>query len=184
MGVSGAVFALAVLVGCQGGEASDGEPSTSHTVLMAYGGLDQHPVVAVSTDSFASEAEARLEELINHHRNSLGLGGLRVLSELKDIALAHSIHMGLHEPAFFDHLNPEGDLPEARAEDRVEFVAIGENIAAGQAAAEAVFRSWLDSPGHRANLEDPRWTHMGAGHAVLPDTPYVTYWTMNFVEQR
>ena len=183
MGVSGAVLALAVLVGCQGGEASDGEPSTSHDVMLAYHGSTRHPVVAVSTDPMAGESEAELERLINDYRTSRGLPGLRVLSDLKDLALAHSVHMGLHEPAFFDHLNPEGDLPEARAKDRIAFQAIGENIAAGQSAADLVFRSWLDSPGHRANLEDPRWTHMGAGHAVLPDTPYVTYWTMNFVQQ-
>jgi len=185
--VAVSVFVLAVLVGCQGGDASEsieGTP-TKYNAVVKYGDHDDHPIVATTEDLVTKEAEAELERLVNEYRTSLRLDGLRILPELKDLALAHAVHMALHEPAFFDHRNPEGDLPEdrARTAERIEFTAIGENIAAGQAAAEAVFRSWLDSPGHRANLEDPRWTHMGAGHAVLPESPYVTYWTLDLIQK-
>src|SRR5262245_12725150 len=179
------VFVLAVLVGCQGGDASEsieGAP-TRYEAVQAYGNLVDHPVVATTDDIVTREAEAELERLVNEHRLSLGLDALRVLPELKDFALAHSIHMGRHEPAFFDHRNPEGEGPEERVSRLIESPVIGENIAAGQAVAEAVFRSWLDSPGHRSNLEDPKWTHMGAGHAVLPESPYVTYWTLDLIQQ-
>lgn len=177
-------LALAVLVGCQGGEAD--EPlDAGATHYDPLGGDPNHPMVATTDDPFARSAEAELERLVNDYRNSLGIGGLRILPELKEIALGHAIHMGRHEPAFFDHLSPEGDLPEGRAEGQlIEFTAIGENIAAGQSAALAVFQAWLASPPHRANLEDPRWTHMGAGHALLPDSPYVTYWTLDLIERR
>ncbi|HKR56915.1 MAG TPA: CAP domain-containing protein [Gemmatimonadales bacterium] len=182
-----AVLSLAILVGCQGGDASEPEEaSTPYKALEAYGGDPHHPVLVVSDDPIARFAESELEMRVNAHRNALGLDALRIMPELKDLALAHSIHMGRHEPAFFDHRNPEGDLPEHRAERLLElgsFVSMGENIAAGQSAAEAVFRSWLDSPSHRANLEDPKWTHMGAGHAILPDSPYVTYWTLDLIER-
>lgn len=180
-----AALALAILAGCQGGDASEPEAasSTLYDPTKMYGGDPAHPRVASTQDAVVRSAEAELERLINDYRHSRGLEAIRILPELKDLALAHSVHMGRHEPAFFDHRNPEGDLPENRAEG-IEFTAIGENIAAGQSAAEAVFRSWLDSPGHRANLEDPRWTHMGAGHALLPDSPYVTYWTLDLIERR
>ena len=181
-----AALALAVLAGCQGGDASEpgDASSTAYTALDAYAGDPAHPILVSSDDEVARTAEAELEILVNDFRRTNGLPALRILPELKDLALAHSIHMGLHEPAFFDHRNPEGDLPEDRAAGWVVCSAIGENIAAGQSAAEAVFRSWLDSPGHRANLEDPRWTHMGAGHALLPESPYVTYWTLDLIEKR
>src|SRR5688572_9847851 len=170
-------LALAVLVGCQGGEAD--EPLDAGATYTAVG-HPNHPTAATTDDAFIRSAEADLERRVNDYRNSLGLGGLRILPELKEIALAHAIHMGRHEPAFFDHLSPEGELPEDRA-GRIECTAIGENIAAGQSAAEAVFQAWLASPPHRANLEDPRWTHMGSGHAFLPDSPYVTYWTLDLI---
>ncbi|HKS17282.1 MAG TPA: CAP domain-containing protein [Planctomycetota bacterium] len=175
------VFVLAVLVGCQGGDAS--EPLDASSTAYEAVGDEAHPYMAAGLDEAAHSAEAELEDLVNQYRFDRGLGALRILPELKDLALAHSIHMGRHEPAFFDHRNPEGALPEDRAKGWVECTAIGENIAAGQSAAEAVFRSWLDSPGHRANLEDPKWTHMGAGHAVLPESPYVTYWTLDLIQR-
>jgi uncharacterized protein YkwD len=182
----GSTLALAVLVGCQGGEADEflDVEATPYEADSSYGNDPRHPIAATTDDAFARTAEAELERRINDYRNTLGIGGLRILPELKELALAHAIHMGSHEPAFFDHLSPEGELPEDRAAGRIEFTAIGENIAAGQAAAEAVFQAWMSSPSHRANIEDPRWTHMGSGHAILPDSPYVTYWTLDLIESR
>jgi uncharacterized protein YkwD len=176
-------LALAVLAGCQGGDAE--ESTVVPTLYATAEGDDKHPVRAVAQDPLARAAEEELERLVNDYRIERALPGLRIDLALKELALAHAVHMGSHEPAFFDHVNPEGELPETRATGRIEsFTTIGENIAAGQAVAHAVYQSWLASPSHRANLDDPRWTHMGAGHAVLPDSPYVTYWTLNFVERR
>ncbi len=180
-------LALGVLVGCQGGDASEpiDAASTAYAAVDTYGGDADHPILASTGDAIVRAAEEELEIRVNAYRVANGWDALQILPELKELALAHAIHMGRHEPAFFDHRSPEGDLPRDRAEKgRVDCASIGENIAAGQSAAEAVFRSWLDSPGHRANLEDPRWTHMGAGHAILPESPYVTYWTLDLIDRR
>ena len=183
----GLALTLAILSGCQGGDASDAidATATKYEASATFGEDSTCPLVASTSDALAHEAASELEMLVNAHRNAMGRDGLRVQPELKDLAFAHSVHMGRHEPAFFDHICPEGATPWDRVNGRVEaFTAIGENIAAGQSAAEAVLRSWLDSPGHRANLEDPKWTHMGAGYALLPDSPYVTYWTLDLIERR
>ena len=37
----------------------------------------------------------------------------------------------------------------------------GENLACGQVTAEQVVQGWMDSAGHRRNLLDPNWTHIG-----------------------
>jgi uncharacterized protein YkwD len=186
LAIIGPALALAILVGCQGGDASgsDAAPPTAYTAVHAYAGNSAHPIAATNGDVVARAAEEELERRVNEYRNGRGLDGLKIIPELRELALAHAVHMGRHEPAFFDHINPEGHTPENRAEGWIDFVAIGENIAAGQSAAEAVFQAWLASPSHRANLEDPRWTHMGAGHAFLPESPYVTYWTLELIEQR
>ncbi|MDG2439133.1 MAG: CAP domain-containing protein [Ilumatobacter sp.] len=37
----------------------------------------------------------------------------------------------------------------------------GENLACGHVTAEQVVQAWMDSPGHRVNLLNPLWTHIG-----------------------
>jgi len=182
----GPLLAAGILVGCQGGDEAESldSPTMAFTTDIGYADAADHPVVAATEDPVALAFETELERMVNDYRNGLQLDGVKVLPELKDLARAHAIHMATHEPSFFGHRNPEGDLPEHRADAaRIKFDSIGENIAAGQSAAEAVFRSWLESPAHRANLEDPRWTHMGAGHAYLPDSPYVMYWTLDLIQR-
>ena len=57
---------------------------------------------------------------------------------------------------------------------------IGENIAAGQGSARDAVDGWLSSPGHCANIMNPRFTEMGAAHAVNQDSDLLIYWTQVF----
>lgn len=52
---------------------------------------------------------------------------------------------------------------------------VGENIAAGQVSVRDVMRSWLESPGHCANIMNPNYIHMG----VATKGPY---WTQVFAK--
>ncbi|MFS0913214.1 FG-GAP-like repeat-containing protein [Microbacterium sp. 179-I 3D2 NHS] len=58
------------------------------------------------------------------------------------------------------------------------WVATGENIAAGQPDAASVVSGWMNSPGHRANILDKRYTGLGVGYAT--GTCYRTYWVQIF----
>lgn len=58
------------------------------------------------------------------------------------------------------------------------WVATGENIAAGQPDATAVVSSWMNSPGHKANILDRRYTGLGVGYAT--GSCYRTYWVQIF----
>jgi uncharacterized protein YkwD len=42
----------------------------------------------------------------------------------------------------------------------------GENIAIGYASAAATMDGWMNSPGHRANILQPAFTHLGVGVSV------------------
>src|SRR5713101_5356030 len=57
--------------------------------------------------------------------------------------------------------------------------ALGENIAAGFPSAEAVVTSWMNSPGHRANILSPNFTEIGIG-MVNGGGKFGTYWTQEF----
>jgi len=44
--------------------------------------------------------------------------------------------------------------------------AYGENVAMGQRSAAEVVSAWMKSPGHRANILNPRYTELGIGYAL------------------
>ena len=54
----------------------------------------------------------------------------------------------------------------------------GENIAAGYPSPASVVNGWLNSPGHRANIENPNYVSMGAGAASSASGQL--YWAHTF----
>lgn len=43
---------------------------------------------------------------------------------------------------------------------------VGENIAMGYVSAAVTMVGWMDSPGHRANILNPVFTHLGVGVSI------------------
>lgn len=95
-------------------------------------------------------------------------------------AQAHSRDMASHRR--FAHQGSDGSEVGARAARAgYQWRMIGENIAAGQTSAEEAVASWIDSPGHCANLMNPRFTEMGAGYDISrARMPGFAYWTQVF----
>jgi uncharacterized protein YkwD len=61
----------------------------------------------------------------------------------------------------------------------IQFSYAGENIAAGQRTPQEVVNSWMNSPGHRANILNRNYTKIGVGYASGGE--YGTYWTQMFI---
>jgi uncharacterized protein YkwD len=55
--------------------------------------------------------------------------------------------------------------------------AWGENVAAGQLTCDVVVKAWMNSPHHRDNILDPRFTRIGMSARKSPQG--VTFWTMD-----
>ena len=75
------------------------------------------------------------------------------------------------------------------AADRVtragyDWRSVGENIAAGQPSPQEVVAGWLRSPGHCANLMEPRFTDMGVAYAVDQKSEAGIYWAQVFGRAR
>jgi len=175
------VVAAAALVGAVGcGEESD-EPAGASTVsatTVAYPG--GHPLAAETGDPGVLARESELEALTNSHRAAMGLNALTTRDDVRAVARGHSEHMIVH--SFFGHVNPEGDQPSDRARKAgIAWDAYGENIAGGFATAADAFHAFLNSSGHRANIEDARWTAHGDGYAYATRSTYLHYWTQNFM---
>ena len=61
----------------------------------------------------------------------------------------------------------------------VDWASYGENIAVGQSTPQDVMVAWMNSDGHRRNILDPGFTHLGVGvHTASAGGPW---WTQNFI---
>lgn len=111
--------------------------------------------------------------LMNEHRVSVGCAPLTWSEAVADVAEAHSADMV--QRGFFDHTNPDGESPFDRLADAgIGYSRAAENIAWGHADGASVLAAWLDSSGHRGNIEDCALTQHGVGLVE-------THWTHVFV---
>ncbi len=106
--------------------------------------------------------------LHNEYRRRRGLARLRENRRLINAAGAHSRSMVRRR--FFSHLAPGSVDLKARL-TRAHYLparswVIGENIAYRRGSVLAVFRAWLDSPPHLANIVEGRFREIGIGIAA------------------
>jgi uncharacterized protein YkwD len=122
-------------------------------------------------------AEQEVVRLTNEARNGKGCGALVHDPKLHTAALRHSKDMAAQ--GYFAHNSQDGRDPGDRitAAGFAPIHAWGENIALGQPTPAAVVRAWLNSPGHRANIMNCSFTHIGVGLAKGSSGPY---WTQDF----
>ncbi|MFF8839010.1 CAP domain-containing protein [Streptomyces sp. NPDC015130] len=130
---------------------------------------------APSTAGRGEAAEAEVLRLVNVERAKVGCTPVRADGQLAVLAGAFSADMAAR--GFFDHTDPDGDTPWARAEQAGITGLGGENIARGQADAAAVMASWMDSDGHRANILNCDFTTLGVGVHFGDGGPW---WTQDF----
>lgn len=112
----------------------------------------------------ARSIESEIVACANHQRVEHGLKKLRVSSALSKAGRLHARNM--LSRGFFDHVDPRGRSPQ----DRVNIFepgrwGVGENIAAGYPTVAVACDGWMHSAGHRANILNPGYTHIGAGYA-------------------
>jgi uncharacterized protein YkwD len=125
---------------------------------------------------FDPDFEQTLLDLNNIFRNAQGPAPLAWDKGLCLAARAHAADMAVTE--LFDHVTKEGYTPAGRvgllARDLVgapaENIAMRRN-AAGAVTPDQIMGQWRGSPGHRANLVAPGFTHVGYG--VLRQGPRV-----------
>lgn len=116
---------------------------------------------------------------INSVRAAAGVRALKPCPALRRSAQEYAALMAVRD--HFGHVGPDGSEPEERI--RIEgyrWRVLGENIAAGQRSVADVVAAWVASPGHYANLVDPRFRHVGLGHAFSNVGDRGDYWVQSF----
>jgi uncharacterized protein YkwD len=126
-------------------------------------------------DDFAAQTVA----LVNAYRTGLGLRPLAVSSALQASASWKARHMA--EYGYMAHPDPAPPVARSTAE-RMAACGVtgswGENIAAGYPTPSSVFNGWINSPGHRANIENASYVSIGSGAAASASGQ--VYWAQTF----
>jgi hypothetical protein len=128
--------------------------------------------LSVRVASTAVEDLARVERwvlvLTNAERARHGVPPLQRYFKLAEVAAFHSQNMAQY--GFFAHQDPQGRSPQGRLELlHPELIAgVGENIAMvpeepDEELAITLLGRWMDSPGHRQNILDATYSHLGVG---------------------
>lgn len=118
-------------------------------------------------------------KLVNDHRASIDLQALIHVEGLGDIVTAHSEDMATGRVSF-GHTGFS-----SRCSQGYDVLGggnwCGENVANGQKTPEAAFNAWMNSSGHRANIEKASATHTGFGYAQSSSGSF--YWTQIFIQR-
>ena len=126
-------------------------------------------------DPAVADFEQEVIRLVNEIRRENGLKALTYDWELARVARYKSQDM--KDNAYFSHNSPVYGTPFQMIRNfGLPFRSAGENIAKGYATPQAVVNGWMNSSGHRANILNANFTHIGVGYV-----PGGNYWTQMFL---
>jgi uncharacterized protein YkwD len=113
--------------------------------------------------AFASDANeinaANVTALMNEYRAEAGLPPLHIDPSLTAAAEARMREMADGE--WWGHEAPDGTPPFAFIPIEYDYAFAAENLAAGFDTAALLVESWMESPGHRANILGVRYADCG-----------------------
>lgn len=135
---------------------------------------------AATTASNVSEFEKQVANLVNQERQKAGLQPLQLDTKLSDVAREKSKDM--MNKGYFSHQSPTYGSPfDMMKQFGITYKSAGENIAKGQQTPQEVMNAWMNSEGHRANILNGSFTHIGVG--FVKDAQGTTYWTQMFISK-
>lgn len=122
-----------------------------------------------------SQFEQKVVELTNEERAAQGLDPLKIDKELSNVAEKKSQDMA--QNGYFSHNSPTYGSPfDMMKQFGIEYRTAGENIAKGQQTPQEVVDAWMNSEGHRANILNENFTHIGVGFVEDGNV-----WTQQFI---
>ncbi|MFF6995381.1 CAP domain-containing protein [Streptomyces sp. NPDC008313] len=124
----------------------------------------------------ANGIEGQVIALVNKERAAAGCSPVTANDRLTRAADGYSDVMA--GSGVMSHTGPDGSTMTTRVEAAgYAWSTLGENIARGQGDAASVMDSWMNSPGHRANILNCSFTELGVGVHFGDGGPW---WTQDF----
>ena len=153
-----------------------GEPVKPITYAAGFSGnVNPDPLWGERSKNFEDE----IFTLVNKHREAKGIHVLLSQTQLERCAGWKSLHMTNFE--YMAHDDPAPPIARSCAGRIADFgytYSWGENIAYGYTTPASVMSGWLNSPGHKANIENGAYTAIGIGAALHTDSQWA--WTQCF----
>lgn len=113
------------------------------------------------TQAVLTKAKIIAETNIQRYNQGEGLLPLFENEKLNEAALSKANDMFLNQ--YFEHISPSGKDPGKLVQSfGYDYIATGENLILGNFASEKeLVQAWMDSPGHKANILNNRYTEIG-----------------------
>jgi uncharacterized protein YkwD len=140
--------------------------SLGGTALLASAPAAAVPVADELALALAPDATTQQNVFIytNAHRGRAGAAPVRYSGAATVAAQRHANDMARRNR--MTHIGSDGSNAGQRlTRAGFRWTSWGENLAVGYTSSSAVVWAWLNSPGHRANLLNPRFRWMGVGIA-------------------
>ncbi len=171
----GRALALTVVLGAAFAAVPTGVPGAPAAAKAVVGNC----VPGSGWGTLRPDLSSSVIDLVNQHRATLGLVQLVVTAPVTDAAVWKARHMARY--LYMAHGDPRPRTARTTAQ-RMEACGVmpgwSENIAYGYTTASAVMQAWLNSPGHRANIE--RSTNRAIGVSAATGSNGRIYWAQVF----
>lgn len=130
---------------------------------------------SVQDENTATEVDMAEEilNIVNTHRQNIGQAPLVSNDLATQLAVEHTEYMISINDINHDNFDQRAN----KLSDAENATSMGENVAVRYSTATAVVQGWLDSDGHRKNIEG-NYTHTGI--AVVKDSEGIRYFTQIF----
>lgn len=154
-------------------EQTSNIPSTN----VAPSKAEQAPTATSTATDQVLAFEEKVAELTNVERTKNGLKALQIDRPL--MAAAREKSQDMKNNNYFSHTSPTFGSPFDRMKAlNISYKSAGENIAKGQKSPEQVVDAWMNSAGHRQNILDKNFTHIGVGYVKNGHI-----WTQQFIKK-
>lgn len=154
-------------------EIKSANPQIKNYDLIYPGQIINIPTLDASVTGYEQE----VIRLVNAIRAENGLNQLTYDWELSRVARIKSQDM--KDNRYFAHNSPVYGTPFQMIKNfGISYRSAGENIAMGYRTPQAVVNGWMNSSGHRANILNASYTHIGVGYVADG-----SYWTQMFISK-
>lgn len=121
--------------------------------------------------------ENKMLELVNAERKKAGLKPLK--NDMRLVDLSRKKSKDMIDNNYFGHTSPTYGTPfDAMKKSGITYKYAGENLA-GASTVEQAHNNLMNSSGHRANILNPNFTHIGIG--IVDRGPYGKMYTQSFI---
>ncbi len=134
------------------------------------------PAQLVTNYDYSTD-ELQLADLINNYRVTHGMNALEIINHISYKSFGHNKYMIENNVVNHDYF-------EERSNNIIQVlgaIRVGENIAYNFSTPNSVLYAWLNSPGHKANL-DGDYTHFGIS-ITINSTTGKKYYTNMFMKK-